>query len=194
MSAPEIWLPLATAKSELRVHEANTDMDDVIGGQIVAAVSIIENDASVPLTDQTITVPACGKGTSPLYLGRISAPQDVVKVAYWTPGAGRGMPPDGDVQTADLGRFAADPYARGSSKVMCLYPPVAGWPAADRDEFLVDVSRGLRAADHPALRQAIILMVRHLFDGIMTGEKGKTALPASVRALVWPYSDLGDSR
>ena len=149
---------LATMKSELRIPAAETSHDVLLTGQIAAAVSFVSRAVRVPLLDRAEGF-RCSR---PTYSDiPICLPTDGVRsvgsVRYWTAGGSLREAPDGAIDVDTLGRLSAH-------NCFEIYPPAAGWPLVlDKSLIEIVVTRGMTTP--PALRSAVVLCVRQLYDG-----------------------------
>ena len=88
--------------------------------------------------------------------------KEVSRIRYWSENGALRTDPTESVDTNDIGRIDSkdEPWN-------LVYPPASGWP--DRLEnslFELQVVRGIDIDDETeALKQALVLLVRQLYDG-----------------------------
>ena len=83
---------------------------------------------------------------------------------YWTPAGSEIDAPNGRIDGADLGRLSFGQY---DWQTHALYPTTSGWPETlPATLFQLTAKRGLDITpETAALRSAVILLVRSLYDG-----------------------------
>ena len=149
---------LAMMKSELRIPAAEVSHDTLLTSQIQNAVSFVSRPLRVPLLDRAEGF-RCSR---PSYSATpIILPTDGVRsvgsIKYWLP--------DGSLREAPGGTIALDTLGRLVDYCgFVIYPPADGWPAVlDGSLIEIVVTRGMDTP--PALRSAVVLCVRQLYDG-----------------------------
>ena len=149
---------LAMMKAELRIPAAEIEHNTLLTGQIAAAVSFVSRHLRAPLLDR-VEVFRCwrpGDSTAPIVLPTGSV-RYVGSVKYWTPGRALREAPDGAIDVDTLGRVVA-------LSGFQIYPPVGGWPLVLGGSLIeIMLTRGMDTP--PALRAAVVLCVRQLYDG-----------------------------
>ena len=171
-------LSLADAKADLRIEADETGHDDLITQQIAAAVDWVGAAIDAPLltAEETLLVDF-GSGSDIPIRVRVTNERALGSMRYWTLGQTYGEAPTGllDLSQARTTRIPGSPY-------LYVYPPGGvAWPAAVSDYRqrgawrnrggavgLMEITRGLvvNRTINPALRQAVMLLVRKLYDGI----------------------------
>ena len=149
---------LATMKRELRIELTETDHDTLLTGQIASAVSFVSRHLHIPLVDLAVTF-RCSRpadSATPIILPTRGV-RAVGFVKYWTADGSLREAPDGTVALGTLGRTL-------ESGGFVIYPPADGWPLVlGNSQIEIVVTRGQDTP--PALRSAVVLCVRQLFDG-----------------------------
>lgn len=174
--APTDILSVASAKLDLRIEADETGHDTLLAEQIAVAVDWVGKTIDAPLlpTAETLLVEVPAGGDTPMRV-RATHLQSVGLLRYWTDRAGFAGAPDGSLDLASAQRIRPN-----GSPFVYFEPPGGRWPdmAARRIPWsrhgrpvglaLLDVHRGLDVSDavNPALRQAVMLLVRKLYDGI----------------------------
>ena len=151
-------LSLARAKSELRINLAETDHDTLLTDLIASGVSFVSAPLRAPLLDRAEGFRCFRPGDSatPIVLPTDSV-RSVGSVRYWTVNGALRKAPDGMVAVGTLGR-------RVQHGGYVIYPPTSGWPVVLANSLIeVVVTRGMNTP--PALRSAVALCVRQLYDG-----------------------------
>ncbi len=177
----ELRLGGATAESRAAFQEH----DALLAAQIDAAVSFVAREIDAPLVETTQTLyvqPATGQ--HPLVFD-VRALKRVSRFQYWSLSGALRQAPDGSIRVQDLGRLVLAGFRGGSHG---LYPPATGWPAVRAGSlFRLEVARGLEMTEQTmALRQAIVLCVRQLYDGY-----GEIRPTAAFYALIQPWRVYG---
>ena len=149
---------LATMKSELRI-ENETAHDILLTGQIASAVSFVSAPLRAPLLDRAEGF-RCWRPSDPKHPIVIPTTnvRRVSSLQYWATDGNLGAYPSGSIDVSTLGRL------QQSEGGFAIYPPVTGWPVV-LDNSLIEIVliRGLTTP--PALRSAVMLCVRQLYDG-----------------------------
>ena len=162
-SATDI-ISVARIKDELRIPAGTDSQDTLLESQIEAAVSYVSHPLRGPLVDRSETYylpPIRGEGplifASPLM-------KSLTEIKYWTPTGALRLDPDGTIARSDLGRLHVERYDWQTHEV---FPPVGGWPETLADSLIeLTVVRGMDITPETvALRSAVILCVRQLYDG-----------------------------
>ena len=158
-------LSIEDLKGELRIPDRVTSMDSTLESQRLTAVNFVSQHIGVPLLDRAETVNSIRPEDPehPLVL-RVRGVRSVARVDLWTPAGELRLAPNQRYNAGDLGRLVA------SHDRFYLWPPVGGWPEILQGSFIeVTVIRGLDFSDHEhehmALRHAVVLVCRQLFDG-----------------------------
>ena len=153
---------LATMKSELRIGLSETDHDILLTDLIANAVSFVSAPLRAPLLDRAEGFrcwPPADSAT-PIVLPTDSV-RSVGSVRYWTVNSALREAPDGKIDVGTLGRLIAH---RRLPRGFEIYPPADGWPVVlDNSPIEIVVTRGMNTP--PALRSAVVLCVRQLYDG-----------------------------
>ena len=157
-------LPLDLMRKELRIPDGVSTQDDLLERQIESAVSYCQVSLRAPLVDVTDAYrlePAKGMGELVFAAPEMKA---VIQILYWTPSGSKIDDPDGVVLPADLGRIVK---RRFDWQTHSISPPATGWPETlPGTLFELTLTRGIDIdAKTAALRQAVILLVRQLYDG-----------------------------
>lgn len=152
-------------KEELRIPGATTSQDALLKRQIESAVSYCQHGLRAPLIDVVNVyrlTPVTGT-TAPLIFAA-PALKAVEHLDYWTPTGSEIAAPNGRIGGADLGRLA---FGRYDWQTHGLSPTTSGWPETLPDTvFLLSAKRGIDITpETAALRSAVILLVRNLYDG-----------------------------
>ena len=149
---------LATMKDELRIPVAETSHDVLLTGQIAGAVSFVSRYLRSPLLDRS-EVFGCSRPSysgTPIILPTVGV-RSVGSIRYWTTDGSLREAPDGTIAVDTLGRLVE--YSG-----FVIYPPADGWPLVlDNSHIEIVVTRGIDTP--PALRSAVVLCVRQLYDG-----------------------------
>ena len=149
---------LATMKSELRIPAAETSHDTLLTGQIAGGVSFVSRHLRAPLVDRA-EVFYCARpaGSAPPLVLPTGGVRSVGSVKYWTADGSLREAPDGSIDVDTLGRLVA---RRGFE----IHPPADGWPLVLGGSLIeIMLTRGMDTP--PALRSAVVLCVRQLYDG-----------------------------
>ena len=148
----------------LRVLVPLDTQTDLLTNQIEAAVSFVSHSLRGPLVDRDekyYLPPVTGEG--PLIF---CSPElkSISGIKYWTPSGSLRLDPDGAIAPGDLGRLHKERY---DWQTHLVYGPSAGWPETLHDSLIeLTVVRGLDITpETAALRSAVILCVRQLYDG-----------------------------
>ena len=149
---------LATMKSELRIELVETSHDTLLTGLIANAVSFVSRPLRVPLLDRAEGF-RCSRpsdSATPIVLPTDGV-RSVGSIRYWTATGSLRESPNGTIAVGTLGRLVA-------RFGFDIYPPADGWPVVlDNSLIEIVVTRGM---DTPAaLRSAVVLCVRQLYDG-----------------------------
>ena len=173
-------LSLAAAKRELRIPGEDDQHDDLLQAQIGSAVSFVGRHLRAPLTDSVERHRCSSPGTDRPLAIRADHVQGMAAIRYWPAGRALREEPD-TIAVADLGRRAQ------VAEWFCIYPPSAGWPEVEAGSLLeVDLTRSITLTTRTtALRHAVVLAVRQLYDGYhtITGNAAMYALIAPWRRL-----------
>ena len=164
---------LNAIKTELRIgrltdttRAAFTAHDDILTSQIQAAVSFVAEQIDIPLVDTTEVLCPMTPADSddPLLLSRRGI-KSVPQVRYWEESGALRDDPAGVIVAGNLGRLETPGYR--TDRHRRLWPPEDGWPSKlEGTRFQVDTVIGLDIDDKTmALRHAVILCVRQLYDG-----------------------------
>lgn len=158
-------LPLDLMRQELRIPDGVVSQDAMLARQIESAVSYIQHSLRAPLVDVTDVyrlTPVTGT-TAPLIFAA-PALKAVENLAFWTPAGSKIAAPNGRIDGAALGRLALGRY---DWQTHGLSPTTSGWPETLPDTvFMLTVTRGLDISpETAALRSAVVLLVRQLYDG-----------------------------
>ena len=151
-------------KDELRIPDGVTTQDNLLQTQIEAAVSFVSHGLRGPLVDQDekyyLQPPAMD---SPLIFASPEL-KSISGIKYWSPSGSLRLDPDGAIAPGDLGRLHKERFDRQTHSV---YGPVAGWPETLHDSLIeLTVVRGMDITpETAALRSAVILGIRQLYDG-----------------------------
>ena len=171
---------VADMKTELRIDETEFDHDLLIAAHIAAAVSWAEGTTGVPWVDRPASVaavpPRDPKDPVPLLPFTIA----IASASFYLPGVDAiNGEPSGVMSMSDFGRF--------DKSTSLLWPADGGWPAAVADsEYLFDITLGTDLLPTPpAIRAAVILVTRHLYDGYGAIKPGNAAFH-----LVAPYRSV----
>ena len=157
-------ISVARIKDELRIPAGTDSQDDLIQNQIEAAVSFVSSVLRAPMVDRDeryFLPPVTGDGAlifaSPML-------KSITEIKYWTSGGSLRLDPDGTIQAADLGRLH---FGRYDWQTHSQFPPAVGWPQTLADSLLeIKVVRGMDITPGTAaLRSAVVLCVRQLYDG-----------------------------
>ena len=151
-------LSLEMVKSELRIGLAETDHDILLTDLTANAVSFVSKYLPAPLLDRAEGFRCFRPGDSaPIVLPTTNV-RSVVTIRFWTVSGGSlDAAPDGMIPVSSLGR-------RVQHGGYVIYPPTSGWPVVlDNSLIEVVVTRGMNTP--PALRSAVVLCVRQLYDG-----------------------------
>ena len=157
-------------KTELRLggdtdgsRAAYTERDDLLTAQIDAAVSFVSKSISSPLVDvtETLHIPP-QQGVLALWFPARHVKSLGDPIRYWSPSGALRDEPDGTIAVSDLGR-----RFQRTEHMYEIWPPADGWPETLGNSLLqIQLKRGLDLDDTTqALKQAVILCVRQLFDG-----------------------------
>ena len=155
-------ISLDEMKTELRLPTDIHDHDGMITSQMKAAASFLSRYISVPLIDVTEIVYGKPKKSDMPIPIEARALKEVSRIRYWSENGALRTDPTESVDTNDIGRIDSkdEPWN-------LVYPPASGWP--DRLEnslFELQVVRGIDIDDETeALKQALVLLVRQLYDG-----------------------------
>lgn len=174
-------LSLEYAKQQLRLPNTDHEHDDLIRGQIGAAVSFVGRHLRAPLVDTTETHRCIRPGDDwPLAI-RTGHVRSMSAIRYWSEDRELREAPDGSISVASLGRRVE------VGRNFCIWPPAAGWPTVATDSlFEIDLVRSLELTSHTqALVDACVLAVRALYDG-----QPLIQPTASMYALMWPWRRL----
>ena len=151
-------LSLELLKYELRLPQSEVEHDALLTAQTSAAVAFVSKYLPAPLLDRAEGF-RCFRPGDPV--APIVLPTDnvraVTSASYWTANGSLLDAPDGVVAVGTLGRTL-------DSGGFVIYPPVTGWPEVlDNSKMVIVVKRGMDTP--PALRSAVMLCVRQLYDG-----------------------------
>jgi hypothetical protein len=173
-------LSVDSMKRELRIPGEDDQHDDLLGAQIGSAVSFVGRHLRAPLTDSVERHRCNSPGTDRPLAIRADHVQGMAAIRYWPAGRALREEPD-TIAVADLGRRAQ------VAERFCIYPPADGWPEVEAGSLLeVDLTRSITlTARTTALRQAVILACRQLYDGYHT-----ITATAAMYALIWPWRRL----
>ena len=166
---PQEFLPLTRVKQELRLDPADTDQDELLRGHIASAASFVGHQIGSPILDETVT----------RYVTLAGQQAVCFREPFWR-STDRISYAGGAVDLA-----AITQRREGVSSI--IWPPEGGWPPLDpngADAFRFDFTIGLDMARSEAagLRQAAILCVRQLYDGV-----AQIRAEDAVYALLRPY-------
>ena len=167
-------------KRELRIPGEDDQHDGLLEAQIGSAVSFVGRHLRAPLTDSVERHRCSSPGTDRPLAIRADHVQGMAAIRYWPAGRALREEPD-TIAVADLGRRAQ------VAEWFCIYPPADGWPEVEAGSLLeVDLTRSITlTARTTALRQAVILACRQLYDGYHT-----ITGTAAMYALIWPWRRL----
>ena len=163
-SVEESAAAVSSDLAALRVLHPLDTQTDLLKNQIEAAVSFVSHGLKGPLVDRTekyyLPPPS---GEEPLIFASPMM-KSVTEIRYWSPSGSLRLDPDGAIAPGDLGRLHKERYDWQTHSV---YPPAAGWPETlSNSLFELKVVRGLDITpETAALRSAVILCVRQLYDG-----------------------------
>ena len=158
---------LDRVRTELRLDPGDDEHDVMLVEHIGAAVAWVAKRVAYPIVDRDRTVgvyqPSNGH---PLRLA-LRGLKAVGDIRYWTEHGDPETLPDGHLAAPEATQVKPMPQGDG----LFVLPPVGGWPSFYGSTPLeVDVTLGLTLGRHPneaALRQAVVLLVRELYDGGM---------------------------
>ena len=158
-------LSLSQIKSELRISSTVTDQDTLLTGQIEAAASWAALRADRPWVDETTAFPAQTDDPITLYVRDV---RSVTGVDYWLPAQRRSAAPAGEV--TEFGGLEISP-----GRSVALLWPVDEWPDhLPSSPAVVAITRGVETVPD-RVRQAMILMVRHAYNGYGEMKPGHAA-------------------
>ena len=173
-------LSLDSIKRELRIPGEDHEHDDLLRAQIGSAVSFVGRHLRAPLTDSAERHRCSSPGTDRPLAIRADHVQSLAPIRYWPAGRALREAPD-TIAVADLGR------REQVATWFCIYPPADGWPELEAGSMLeVDLTRSiLLTVRTTALRHAVVLTVRQLYNGYhtITGTAAMYALIAPWRRL-----------
>ena len=173
-------LSVDAMKRELRIPDEDQDHDDLITAQIGSAVSFVGRHLRAPLVDGVERHRCNSPGTDRPLTIRADHVQSMAAIRYWPDGRALREDPD-TIAVADLGRHEQ------VAEWFRVYPPAAGWPEVEAGSLLeVDLTRSITlTARTTALRHAVVLACRQLYDGYHT-----ITGTAAMYALIWPWRRL----
>ena len=169
-STPESLVSIATLRFELRL-DGNTEVDMTLARLRDSAISRIAEYTGLPLIDQNIKVRGFPDGARPVRIGKVKYPIEVVRVQYWTDQDDLDLPPPAsndliseDTMTLPDGIEVWNSYSMDKYPVWYVVPGTPGWPNNAR-MLLFTLKVGLSPSNYEHIPQAIILLVREMFEG-----------------------------
>ena len=151
-------LSLEMVKAELRIPQSETQHDELLTSHVAAGVAFVSKYLRAPLLDRAEGFRCFRPGDSAPIVLPTNNVRSVSSVRYWTVSGGSlEAAPDGMIPVGSLGR-------RVQHGGYVIYPPTSGWPVVLANSLIeIVVTRGMNTP--PALRSAVALCVRQLYDG-----------------------------
>ena len=186
-SLPLTLITLARAKLELRVPPGDNDphQDELIRGLIKSAVSFVQDDLNIPITqEQVYVLMQNGRTDTPITFNRPGDPyvMKAIKVRYQVKSVDVYTPGDWpeEIEIAETDQVAP---GLGDGDMIAgnivVKPPGGEWPEAAKNHYALFYERGIKdtKTDLNIIRQLVILKVRDLFFGspVMKGQETNTA-------------------
>lgn len=170
LESPDLlWIDLPALRWELNVVE-DSEIDAQLLRLLGAAIDEIERYTELPIRERRAVIDRrVPTENVPMFLGRIPFALTVESIQYWTEEPKPGSIPDGMVE---LNPDAELSPARQDQEWgdWWLRPPSAGWLQGAVCARIC-VLCGMAPAQHQALSQAIVMLVRDYFEGITVADR-----------------------
>ena len=168
-----LWADMATIRWELNVAQQD-DIDAQLLRLLGSAIDEIERFTELPLRDRTAIIDRpIPRSNIPMFLGRIPYAIKVVNFEYWNENPNPGELPTETLsdQSGMLPDLGLSP-ARADEKYgdWWLRPPADGWPQGAVCAR-VSLLCGMAPAEHQAVSQAIVMLVRDYYEGVPVADR-----------------------